>query len=56
MEKLLKLKQAAEVLNVSDRMLAKLIGQGVIPCVRLGRCVRFRMADIVAFCEAGGAT
>lgn len=47
-------KEAAEFLAVSDRVLQTWRVAGKGPEYRkLGRCVRYRMADLEAFVEAG---
>jgi excisionase family DNA binding protein len=49
--RLLTLPEVAEYLSVSPRTVRRLIGRG-LPCVRLGRVVRFRPADLLRFVEA----
>ncbi len=44
--KLLKPREAADILAISERTLWTLTKEGVIPCVRLGRSVRYRLSEI----------
>jgi len=45
-------REAAEALSVSDRTLwAWTAPRGPIPCVRIGRCARYTLADLEAFAE-----
>ena len=48
---LLTIEQVADVLSVSPKTVRRLIGRG-LPCVRLGRVVRFQQADLLRFVEA----
>ena len=43
--------QAAAMLGISERKLCELKATGEIPCVRIGRSVRFRIQDLEAFIE-----
>jgi excisionase family DNA binding protein len=45
-------REAAAALNVSERTLWKLTNEGDIPCVRIGRAVRYDPADIRAWIDA----
>ena len=47
--KLMKIKQAAEYLCISERKLWDLQKSGRIPAVRIGRAVRFDRDDLDAF-------
>lgn len=49
--RLLTLPEVAEYLGVSAKTVRRLLGRG-LPCVRLGRVVRFRQADLLRFVEA----
>jgi excisionase family DNA binding protein len=49
---LLKPAQAAEVLAISARKLWSLTASGEIPHVRIGRCVRYNLADLRLYAEA----
>lgn len=40
---------AARLLCISERKLWQLQRDGHLPCVRVGRCVRYRRADLDAF-------
>lgn len=44
--------EAAEALTISERSLWLLTHEGKIPCVRLGRSVRYDPRDIQAWIEA----
>lgn len=44
--RLLRPREAADLLAISERTLWALTKQGVIPCVRLGRSVRYRLSEI----------
>jgi excisionase family DNA binding protein len=52
MPALLTTKQAAERLSIGTRKLWTLTNCGEIPCVRIGKCVRYRPADLAAFIDA----
>lgn len=45
-DRLLTANEVARILNVGDRTLREKAIAGEIPCIRLGRNVRFRPADI----------
>jgi excisionase family DNA binding protein len=49
---LLKPREAADVLGICARSLWTLTQREELPCVRIGRSVRYDMADLVAFIEA----
>lgn len=49
--RLLTLSEVAEYLCVSPKTVRRLVRRG-LPCVRLGRVVRFRPADLLRFVEA----
>jgi len=49
--RLLTLAEVADFLSVSPKTVRRLIARG-LPCVRLGRVVRFRPADLLRFVEA----
>ena len=46
-------KQAAAMLAIGSRHLWTLTNCGAIPCVRIGRSVRYRVADLNAWVAAG---
>ena len=48
---LLKAAEAARILAISPRKLWEMTNCGEIPCVRLGRAVRYDHRDLVAFIE-----
>lgn len=52
MEKLLGIKEAASLLNVSQRWLYKAIAQRRIRFLKLNSAVRFRPSDPIAFLNA----
>jgi len=49
--RLLTLPEVAAFLSVSPKTVRRLLRRG-LPCVRLGRVVRFRQADLLRFVEA----
>jgi excisionase family DNA binding protein len=49
--RLLTLPEVAAYLSVSPKTVRRLLRRG-LPCVRLGRVVRFRQADLLRFVEA----
>ena len=46
---LLNTRQAATLLNISERTVFSLIKEGKLPSVKIGRCLRFSVADLEAF-------
>jgi excisionase family DNA binding protein len=50
--RLLTPRQAAEACAISPRKLWSLTASGDLPCVRIGRAVRYDAADLAAFIEA----
>ena len=52
MDKLLTMKQAAELLACSEAAIRKWVYQRRLPVVRVGRLVRVRVADLEAFVQA----
>ncbi|HEY3374625.1 MAG TPA: helix-turn-helix domain-containing protein [Candidatus Aquicultor sp.] len=52
MEQLLRAAKAAELLDVSERYVYRLASEGRIPCVKVGRSVRFRPTDIDTWLDA----
>lgn len=53
-EALLSRGDAARRLNISERLLWRLTQRGSIPCVRLGRSVRYCPKAIAKLIEKGG--
>ncbi len=53
-DRLLTADEAATLLRVSRFRLYQLARDGILPCVKLGRAVRFSPAALEAFIEAGG--
>ena len=49
--RLLRQQEAAELLSISRRHLSALVRHHGLPCVRLGKAVRFAPDDLVAFIE-----
>ena len=47
--------EAARMLSVSERMVWRLTAEGVLPAVRIGRCVRYRPSDIACWAERAAA-
>lgn len=54
-ERLLTVRQAAEALNVSPRFINKLLADGELERIKLGRCTRIRRDDIERLIRNGGA-
>lgn len=54
--KLVKAAVVARQYDISESRVYELAKLGLLPCVRLGRQVRFRVEDIEAFVAQGGAT
>jgi excisionase family DNA binding protein len=48
---LLKPKEAAQSLAISERTLWQLTNQGDLPCVRIGRSVRYDPADLACWIQ-----
>lgn len=46
--------EAAELLRVPTNRVYELAKQGLIPCVHIGRYVRFVEADLIAWIRTGG--
>ena len=44
-------REAAEALRISDRKLWGLTASGEIPCVRIGRSVRYDISDLQGWIE-----
>lgn len=49
---LLKPREAAAALSISERALWSLTSRGEVPCVRLGRSVRYEPSALAAFVAA----
>lgn len=49
---LLNASEAAQMLGVSVRLIRKLIGNGTLPAVRIGRLVRIPASDVHSFVES----
>jgi excisionase family DNA binding protein len=54
LERLLKVAQAAAILNVSERTVRRLIASGTIRGIWIGRSVRLRPRDIERWIPGGG--
>jgi excisionase family DNA binding protein len=54
--KLYKAREAAQILSISERCLWGLTSQGKIPCVRIGRSVRYDPSDLRTWIEAQKST
>jgi len=48
-DELMKAPQAARWLQISDRFLAKLVAEGRLKAVRIGRSIRFRREELERF-------
>lgn len=46
---LLNTRQTAKLLNISERTVFSLIKEGKLPSVKIGRCLRFSVADLETF-------
>ncbi len=53
---LLSAKSAAAAMSISTRTLWGLTSRGVIPCVRIGRAVRYDTRDLVKFIDRSKAS
>ena len=53
-EKLMKPAEVADILQVSRAMAYKLLNQGEIPSVRIGKSVRVRRADLERYIHERG--
>lgn len=51
--KLLKVQEVADALNVPTSWVYKKAEQGVLPCVRVGRYLRFDLAEVMASFSVG---
>ena len=49
---LVKARDAARMMGISTRTLWTLTNMGTIPCVRIGRAVRYSLDDLRAFIDA----
>jgi excisionase family DNA binding protein len=49
---LLTIRQAAQLLAIGERTMWELTRRGAIPCVRIGRSVRYSPLDLRAWIEA----
>jgi len=49
---LLTLAEVAEMLSVSQKTVRRLVAGRKLPCIRLGRVLRFQPADLFRFVEA----
>lgn len=45
-DRLITVKEAGELLALSKFTLYGMASEGKMPCVKIGRCVRFRLSDI----------
>mgnify|MGYP000856839459 CR=1 FL=1 len=50
--KLLSKADVAEIYSVSQRTIDRLAARGKLPRVKIGGCVRFRLADVVKLMES----
>jgi excisionase family DNA binding protein len=49
--RLLTADEAADCLRISTRTLWTLTDRGELPCIRIGRSVRYRPADLASYCD-----
>jgi len=49
--RLLRAKEAAELLAISERKLWELTNAGRVPCLRIGRAVRYDCQDLLAWIQ-----
>ncbi len=54
MEKLIRVKELAKILDVSEDFCYTAAREGVLPVVKIGRSLRFSSKAIEAFIESGG--
>lgn len=54
MKKLLTVGEVAELLGASEQRVYSLTRENIIPCVRLGRQIRWNEETLNAFIEGGG--
>ncbi len=54
MERLLTAKEAGGLLRVSTNRLYELAKRGIVPCVRVGRRVRFSEEELLTWIRNGG--
>jgi putative molybdopterin biosynthesis protein len=54
MDRLLTLKEVAEVLNIKVFRAAELVRLGILPAVRLGRQIRVDQQQLSQFIQSGG--
>ena len=52
LERLLTLHELAQLLSLSDKTIRRMVAARRLPCIRLGRVLRFRPADLLRFVEA----
>ncbi|MCP3913992.1 MAG: helix-turn-helix domain-containing protein [bacterium] len=51
MKKLLKPDAVADLLGISPRKLWTITNQGDLPCIRIGRCLRYDEQDVAEWIE-----
>lgn len=49
---LLKKPEVAKRLSVCPRMIDTLVSRGELPCVKIGKAIRFKTEDVQAFIES----
>ncbi len=54
MKKLVRVKDVAELLNVSAQRVYEMVRLSLLPAIRLGRTIRFDMDKIEDWIESGG--
>ncbi|MEE9130021.1 MAG: helix-turn-helix domain-containing protein [Phycisphaerales bacterium] len=55
-DRLLNTQQAAEILGCSTRMIHRLVASCDLPKVKIGKAARFRLSDVEALMQKGGAS
>ena len=50
-EDLVTTKEIARSLKVTERTIQNLVARGIVPTIRIGRCVRFRKSDVLVALE-----
>jgi excisionase family DNA binding protein len=51
---MVRLRDIADILDISDRSAARLVANETLPVVRVGRCVRVPREALLKFIENGG--
>ena len=54
LERLLTTRDVAEMLRLHEKTVRRMVREGRLPCLRLGRAVRFKVDDILRWLSARG--